>query len=573
MVKIDSPPNNPLYPVTDAHTPKPPRLQPYPIDSKQDKVVESVTRLARGVFSFTETLSHVLSICFYPIKCILSYFSNLVRTKKPQEPTEAIPLSLDGTQKIAMDNKFYYTINEGKILYKPIAATANAPWKPFGNDAGFADKAHTPLKAVRADGDNIVAVDEQNHIHYAKSYGVDVQVAFDGPEWEATTTSKATWTTKWFSMDVVAPVLNRFKDPTLTLSEKARSFGISHKGADALYYTDMAGKKHPDPFIGVTTLYVLNEDGTRYFLADPWLHNKFENELTGPEDGQFVAESMAVSASSLFVLQRARDENGKEIHKMYTRYADFDSIGSNPALPATYDIDNTTPLVRFLPAEDWAAQPSITLDGKAKLTKELFVVQTGHGQDHRQLRVVGTNSEGATGYYYKNIYDPEWSFERTDQQINKEEFLPEDTPPTGFQKGPKITYDYAGEITSKLETAPQIQLTKFSAQGLNERGLHTKVEFTLKSGQKLELPLYARRGLRHLLGFDGTSKKLYWTLVIPKEYQQSQDPEVKELLKGLFNNKKTIKVHVEEATTGITITPEFFSGNRFTMHFPAESRQ
>lgn len=571
MVKIRSNPDNPLYPITDTQTnnnaPKPAQLRPYPIDDKQDKVVESVNRIARGVFRFSEAVSSVLAICFYPIKCIISYFSHLLKAKKPQDATDVIPLVLDGTQKIAMDNKFYYTVNDGKILYKPIAATAEAPWKPFGNDEGYADAKHTRLITVRADGDNVVAVDEHNHIHYAKSHSVDVKVAFYGPEWEATSRSKVTWTTKWFSMDLVAPVVNLFKDPTLTISEKARSFGISHKGADTLYYTDMAGKKHPDPFIGVTTLYVLNEDGTRYFLADPWLHNKFDNEITGPEDGQFIAESMAVSASSLFVLQRARDEQGKEIHKMYTRYADFDSIGSNPALPATYDIDNTTALVRYLPAEDWQEQPSIPLEGKAKLTKNLFVMQTGHGQNHRQLRVIGTDPQGNTGYYYKNIYDAEWNFEKTGQQIATDEFLAEDAPRTGLQKGPKIAHDYTGELCSKLAVSPSIQLTKFSARGLNERGLHTKVVCTLQGGQKIELPLHARRGLRHLLGFDGCSKKLYWTLVIPKTYQESKDPEVQKLLKGLFNNKKTIKVHVTEDEAGITISPEFFSGNTFTMRF------
>lgn len=223
MVKIHSNPNNPLYSNANIQTentaPKPVQLRPYPIDDKQDKVVESVNRLARGVFRFSEAVSSVLAICFYPIKCIISYFSNLVKAKKPQEPTEGIPLSLDGTQKIAMDNKFYYTVSDGKILYKPIAATAEAPWKPFGNNEGYTDAEHTPLIAVRADGDNVVAVDKDNHIHYAKSYAVDVQVAFDGPEWQATTTSKVTWTTKWFSMDLVAPVVNRFKDPTLILRD------------------------------------------------------------------------------------------------------------------------------------------------------------------------------------------------------------------------------------------------------------------------------------------------------------------------------------------------------------------
>lgn len=563
MVKGPSLSNEPVY---LAHEVKP-DLRPYPIDPKQEKVVKRVSRLAAGILAVQGAVSSVIAALFFPIHCIITFISRLAKSKKVEPPTTAVPLSFDGTQKIAMDSKFYYTVSNGKVLFKPIAATTEAPWKEFGNEEGFADTKHTPLIAVSADGDNVVAVDENNHIHYAKSDSVDVRVSFDAPDWEVTAGSRVSWTNKWFNMDLVAPIYNLFKDPKLTLKENIRSFGISHKGSDTLYYTDMAGKKHPDPLIGVTTLYVLNEDGTRYFLADPWLHNKFDNELTGPEDGQFVAESMAVSASSLFVIQRARDENGKEIHKMYTRYADFDSIGSNPALPATYDIDNATALVRYLPAEDWLQQPVIPLEGQARLTKEIFVLQTGRGQDHRQLRVVGTDKDGSTGYYYKNIYDQEWSFEKTGQNIPEGYFLSTTVPHTGFEKGPPIVRDYAGSVESKLKNAPEVVLRKFATRGLNERGLHTKVECTCANGQKLEIPLYARRGFRHLLGFDGSSKKLYWTLVIPKEYRQSQDPQVKELLKGLFNNKKTVKVHVEEASSGITITPEFFSGNKFKMHF------
>ncbi|CAF4342907.1 unnamed protein product, partial [Rotaria magnacalcarata] len=97
--------------------------------------------------------------------------------------------------------------------------------------------------------------------------------------------------------------------------------------------------------------------GTRIFFADPWLHNKFGNELTGPEDGRFKAETLAASASTIMVIQRARNEFGQEINKVYTRFADFDSIGSNPALKATYNRKNRLAMVRYIPSEDWIQQP------------------------------------------------------------------------------------------------------------------------------------------------------------------------------------------------------------------------
>jgi hypothetical protein len=538
---------------------RPPQfLKHYPEDVQQEKVVRFASRLADILYRLREVLGSAILFCFRPIQYVISH---LAPPKKAAESTEVcdIPLSFSDSQQFAMDNKFYYMVKDEKIWYKPIAAHQDAPWKQFGN-------LDVPIVAVSADGENVVAVDDQKCVHYGKNSKINVTVDFDGPNWEATPDSKIEWTIKWFNMDFVAPILNKFKDPTLQV-DKVRGFAISHKGPETMYYTDMAGKKHPDPLVGVTTLYVLSEDGTRLFFADPWLHNKFDNELTGPEEGRFVAESIAVSASSVFLLQRARDSDGKEINKMYTRYADFDSIGSNPALPGTYDIDNKTPLVRYLPAEGWLEQPPITLEGKARLTKEIYVLQTGRGQDHRQLRVIGTNSEGTSGYFYKNIYDTAWKFEVTGQPIPEEKFLAETVPHTGFQQGPKKAYDYTGSLSSSFQEPVELFLKKFSHEGLNERGLHTSVELALPNGMRLEFPLHARRGLRHLLGFDSGSKKLSWTLVVPKEYQQSQNTQVKAILKQLFNNKKSLKVRVDEHSDSIAISPEFFSRNKFTMQF------
>ncbi len=74
---------------------------------------------------------------------------------------------------------------------------------------------------------------------------------------------------------------------------------------------------------------------------------------------------------------------------MFTRYGDFDSIGSNPALKATYNPNNNIPLIRFIPSEDWILQPSISLEGIARLTKNISILQIGWGQNNQQLRVQG----------------------------------------------------------------------------------------------------------------------------------------------------------------------------------------
>jgi hypothetical protein len=257
-------------------------------------------------------------------------------------------------------------------------------------------------------------------------------------------------------MDGVSLVVNLFKNPILESIKNYRSIAMSHKGHDTMYYTDMRGKKHPDPYVGVTTIYTLNEDGTRIFFADPWLQNKFENEITTPEEGQFKAETLSASASTIFLIQRARNENGREINKMYTRFGDFDSIGSNPALKATYNPMNKIPLIRFLPAEDWIHQPSILLEGKTRLTKNISILQIGWGQNSRELRVQGQNQQGQNGYFFKNIYDKQWNFQITDDMtIPEDEFLSESVPHTGFEQGPQIVHDYEnGRLESNLISTP-----------------------------------------------------------------------------------------------------------------------
>ena len=468
-----------------------------------------------------------------------------------------------------MDSKYFYAVRDGRIWFKPIAGHPNAPWKLFGGN-GFIDNTKTPLVYLSADGDNILAVDRNEIIHYAKSNQVICQVSFDCPQWRIVE-SRVKWTEKWFNMDGVSLIVNLFKNPILKSIENARSIAMSHKGHETMYYTDMQGKKHPDPYVGVTTIYTLNDDGTRIFFADPWLQNKFGNELTTPEEGQFKAETLAASASTVFLIQRARNEHGEEIHKMYSRFGDFDSIGSNPALRATYNQNNRIPLIRFIPGEDWIRQPSIPLQGKARLTKNISVLQTGWGQNSRQLRVQAQNPEGRNGYYFKNVYDLQWEFQVTeDAIIAEEQFLSPDVPPTGFDQGPAIVHDYLdGHLESPLNCKDlKISLIKFSSRGLNERGLHTKLIITLPNEVTLAIPLYARRGWKSLLGL---SHENIWKLVIPLEYFQADDLLVKEILHRVFLDRARHSVHVHERKNELLITNIFFTSAKFKFIFRMKS--
>lgn len=545
-------------------------LRPYPIDPSQDKVVRRI------VFAKRHIIPRIAALLFYlvtyPLMQLTKHFNRKSIVQQDHQELEHTVLGpvYVCTRTRAMDSKYYYAVHQGRIWFKPIAAYPTAPWKLFGGN-GFIDNSHTPLVAVSADGDNILAVDHHDTIHYAKSNQVVCQVSFDCPQWQILE-SQVKWTEKWFNMDGVSLVVNLIKNPILKSLKNARSIAMSHKGHETMYYTDMIGKKHPDPYVGVTTIYTLNDDGTRIFFADPWLQNKFGNELTTPDEGEFKAETLAASGSTVFLLQRARDETGKEIHKMYTRFADFDSIGSNPALKASYNPRNPLPLIRFVPAEDWLEQPIIVLQGRARLTKNISILQLGWGQNNRELRVQGQNEFGQNGYYYKRIYAREWHFQVTDDVIlSEEEFLSDSVPPTGFQRGPKIVHDYDnGRLEGNQLSFPiRVRLEKFAERGLNERGLHTKLIIIIDSDLQLTVPLYARRGWKSLLGISHAN---IWKLVIPLDYFDSLDPRVVELLEELFHNRARHSVHVDERKDELFITNIFLTRCRFRFCFKTKSQ-
>jgi hypothetical protein len=256
---------------------------------------------------------------------------------------------------------------------------------------------------------------------------------------------------------------------------------------------------------------------------------------------------------------------------MFTRFADFDSIGSNPALKSTYNLNNKIPLIRIIPGEDWIQQPSISLQGKARLTKNISILQIGWGQNNRQLRVQGQNQYGENGFYFKNIYQTQWNFQITnDIHINEEEFLSESIPHIGFEQGPQIAFDYEnGRLEPNRISSPiKIRLEKFAQRGLNERGLHTKLVLILNNGFKLSISLYARRGWKSLMGI---SHENIWKLVIPIEYFAPDDLSLKEILEKHFNNRSRHSVYVYEGKEEIRITNVLFTRCKFKFIFKIKS--
>lgn len=226
-----------------------------------------------------------------------------------------------------------------------------------------------PNRLVRlaADGDNLLAVGDNGVGYYTKL-------------------STLEWVDVWGPTGLKAP---------LRIDEGVLVFAMSHR---KIPYEDLDGNPHPVT-AGVTTVYALLEQGRRLAYADPWLPSGWNRFLCLPERNTFVAASLSASASTMFVM----DASGRS----FTRLADFDTVGDDPALPYSWTRARrrgAAAVIRTLPGEDWKAQPKIPGPHSTLIT----ITQTGARNADRELRV-----EGDKGTWKKQLTETAWRFERT----------------------------------------------------------------------------------------------------------------------------------------------------------------
>lgn len=292
-------------------------------------------------------------------------------------------------------HEYDVAIIDGKIWSRPRISAEGKPaqWKLLGKTGlpassrllgigGF--KSPSSVVQLSADGDNLIAVGNDGFIYYMK------------------------WgTQKW---------VNTWGKPfsqKLRLPPNIRAWSISHRGPFAGGYHDIDGHFHTIS-VGVTTLYALSEDGLTIQYADPWLPADFSSEICGPLKNRFRARSLAASASTLFVVSDAGE--------MYTRLADFDTLGLNPFLDYSFNRKiagfSAGKEIRALPAEAWKKQPSIP-SSLGRITSAITILQTGKGNDARELRVEGVNAAGAHGFFSKPVNGDVWQFTQTNLPLQK----------------------------------------------------------------------------------------------------------------------------------------------------------
>ena len=231
----------------------------------------------------------------------------------------------------------------------------------------------TKLVSISADGDNLIAVSDQRRVYYAKL-------------------STLEWTDQW------GPPLIK---GVLLVDQGASALQVSHR---TLAYDDLDGNRHPVT-AGVSTLYLLTPDGLRF--ADPWLPANFSRRICLPLRDRFAAVAMSASASTLMVMNGAG--------QVFSRLADFDTLGSDPALPYSYTRTSRSRLdsaVRTLPGEGWRAQPALPGPAFAVITIAQTTL-TDLPNDARELRVAT-----AGGYWKKMISASRWTFQASPDAVS-----------------------------------------------------------------------------------------------------------------------------------------------------------
>ena len=302
--------------------------------------------------------------------------------------------------------------------------------------------------------------------------------------------------------------------------------------------------------MGIETLYFLTEDGQQIRFTDSGLPADFSRSLLGPERGSFIAENLNASADTMFVINKAGE--------MYTRLADFDTIGCDPMffkytyekLPQKYTgeqyLSNYSPWA--LPSEPWLKQPEIKLQGNARLTKHITILQNGRGNAARELRVAGLNKDAQTGFYSKQIMQTDsddWKFVQVPLFFNEDDFLPvtKEGIPFEVQKtlyGKKQEFSYTGNFwkNGKQNTQIQCEIPDFPmSEGECTLFLTYKDESKKITLHPVEIWSYM---FRNNPGLDGTAKNFFVTFDYDDSAINSKYPEFDKILKEIFADKKKV---------------------------------
>jgi hypothetical protein len=404
----------------------------------------------------------------------------------------------------------YYILNDGLIWYKSIdGAQEPAGWTLF-QETGLP---RNPLKIgfnkpkriveLSADADELVALSDEGGFY---RYCFDRTIAHLSKVW----LDRQGWP------DEEQLFLDR-------RTAKNLSWALGKRNVHVLYYEDPFGNQHHNGAMEIATTYVLLEDGQEICYADAGLPSDFSRNYAGPERGAFKAVSLSSSASTMFVINEAGE--------MYTRLADFDTIGCDPMLfkytyvPYKSNLPGDNYFSNLsewgLPAEDWRPQPRIPLAGNAAITRHITILQNGHGNGARELRVAGLNESGETGYWTKAIFDDLWRFKPVPLCFSEDSILEAaGSAENGIQaeRGASLDTQYSGYhwTGNEKENGWEYAIPNFNMlEGDCDFRITRQGESCALKLYPVEMWTYLKRN--YLPGRTGSPKMFFVTLEIPED--------------------------------------------------------
>jgi hypothetical protein len=370
----------------------------------------------------------------------------------------------------AFNDYYYFALVDGKVWYKPRfkrpAGEADwateLPWKPFGLRGGLPYR----LEARSAEALDLVYADGMRDgfvegLHFQTAEQADWERWIDVQGWERA--GSWPWSQEIvFDADFTMPerivALTADDDEIAVLSDERQMFyrrKVANLFVSTEWYegwgqakdlqvffpehlTDHRGwslgritafgagyKSGPDgrifewgpAAVSMETMVWLSEDGRVIYYLDSGTPPEVEHFVQPPLRGQWRGEAIDSSASTVLVIDR--------FGAVQTKIADFDLLGSTPTHPYCYfeecddepfyapgDIRSGMSPIR-LPSEGWTVhQPVLPPEAWSEetwITSAVTIVQTGKGNDERELRVVGMQ-EGELGSYVKRIDEAMWSF-------------------------------------------------------------------------------------------------------------------------------------------------------------------
>ena len=427
----------------------------------------------------------------------------------------------------------YYILYEGRIWFKSINSE-NEPnnWTLFMSTglphktSGINFNRTNEIVEISADADELMALSIEGYIY---SYRFDLTPSLNAKTWK----DRQGW-----------PV-----EESLYFDHrcsKNRSWALGRRNSHVLYYEDIFGNEHHWGINGISTIYILLEDGQEICYGDSGLPGDFSRNFIGPERGSFKAVSLSASASTMFLINDAGE--------MYTRLVDFDTIGKDPLFfDYTYnkkvsDLSGTDIRSCFsewgLPAEDWRSQQRIPLAGNAAITRHITILQNGHGNSARELRVAGLNEKGETGYWSKQIFGETWEFKTTQLYFDNETILMTaetfDINKQG-ERGLSLDKSYSGfSWNNKIkDNGWEYQIKNFNLlEGDCDLLITFNGETCILKLHPIEMWTYIKRD--YLPGRTGHPKLFFVTLEIPENAFNTLSFSFTQLLNNKYtiNNKK-----------------------------------